>query len=52
MRHALACLAVLILAACGGGSKDASDPVYAYDQDEPIAKQDAGLANSERWMLS
>jgi dienelactone hydrolase len=47
MRHALACLAVLILAACGGGSKDASDPVYAYDQDEPIAKQDAGLANSD-----
>ena len=47
MRHALACLAVLIPAACGGGSKDATDPVYAYDEDEPIAKQDAGLANSD-----
>ena len=47
MRHALACLAVLILTACGGGSKDATDPVYAYDEDEPIAKQDAGLANSD-----
>jgi dienelactone hydrolase len=48
MRHALACLAVLILASCGGGSKDsAGDPVYDYDESEPIARRDNGLANSD-----
>jgi dienelactone hydrolase len=48
MRHLVACLALLILSACGGGSNtDAGDPIYGYDTDEPIAKQDAGLANSD-----
>jgi dienelactone hydrolase len=48
MRHALACLALLILASCGGGSKEsASDPTYDYDESEPIARRDNGLANSD-----
>ena len=48
MRHALACLAALILVSCGGGGKEsASDPVYAYDESEPIARRDNGLANSD-----
>jgi dienelactone hydrolase len=48
MRHALACLAVLILVSCGGGSKDsAGDPIYDYDEAEPIARRDNGLANSD-----
>lgn len=48
MRHPLACLAVLILAACGGGSKEtAGDPIYDYDESEPIARRDNGLANSD-----
>ncbi len=48
MRHLFACLAVLILASCGGGSKDtAGDPVYDYDESEPIARRDNGLANSD-----
>jgi dienelactone hydrolase len=47
MRHALACFAVLILTACGGGSKDAGDPVYAYDESEPIAQEDAGVQSSD-----
>jgi dienelactone hydrolase len=48
MRHLFACLAVLILASCGGGSKEsASDPVYDYDESEPIARRDNGLANSD-----
>lgn len=46
MRHVLACLALLILAACGGGSKGTPD-IYAYDTSEPIAKEDMGLANSD-----
>jgi dienelactone hydrolase len=48
MRHALACLAVLILASCGGGSKESGgDPIYDYDESEPIARRDNGLANSD-----
>jgi dienelactone hydrolase len=48
MRHALACLAVLILVSCGGGGKEsAGDPIYAYDESEPIARRDNGLANSD-----
>ena len=48
MRHALAFLAVLILVSCGGGGKEtASDPVYGYDESEPIARRDNGLANSD-----
>ena len=47
MRHVVAFLAVLILSACGGGSKDTGTEIYAYDEDEPIGKQDAGLANSD-----
>jgi dienelactone hydrolase len=48
MRHALACFAVLILASCGGGSNEsAGDPVYDYDESEPIARRDNGLANSD-----
>ncbi|HEX7255938.1 MAG TPA: dienelactone hydrolase family protein [Gaiellaceae bacterium] len=47
MRHLSACLAVLILAACGGGGKETGTDIYAYDDDEPIAKEDAGLANSD-----
>ena len=46
MRHLLACLVFVILAGCGGGSKDEDTDIYAYDAGEPIAKQDAGLANS------
>ena len=46
MRHILACLAVLILAACGGGGKD-SDDVYAYDASEPLAREDVGRANRD-----
>jgi dienelactone hydrolase len=54
MRAPLACLAVLLLAACGGGNDtSSSDPgdtrteIYAYDADEPVAMQDAGRANSD-----
>lgn len=47
MRHVFACLAVLILAACGGGAKAVTPDIYAYDASEPIAKQDSGLANSD-----
>jgi dienelactone hydrolase len=48
MRVALACLTLLVLSACGGGggSKDSGSDIYAYE-DEPIARQDAGLANSD-----
>jgi dienelactone hydrolase len=47
MRQALACLAVLILAACGSGSKSAADEIYAYDASEPLAPQDAGVVNQD-----
>ena len=47
MRHALACLAVLILTACGGDQKAVTPDIYAYDASEPIAREDAGLANSD-----
>ena len=48
MRVALLCFAVLALSACGGGgSSDKDTDVYAYEADEPIAKQDAGRANSD-----
>ena len=47
MRHLLACFAVAILTACGGGSKAAEDDLYAYDSSEPLARQDAGLANRD-----
>ncbi|HET9324377.1 MAG TPA: acyl-CoA thioester hydrolase/BAAT C-terminal domain-containing protein [Gaiellaceae bacterium] len=46
MRHLVVCLVLVILAGCGGGSKDESTDIYAYDAGEPIAKRDAGLANS------
>src|SRR5215210_6541228 len=50
MRWVPPLLAVLVLAACGGGSDDAggkrpvSDDIYAYNASRPIARQDAGLA--------
>jgi dienelactone hydrolase len=48
MRHALACFSVLILASCGGGGKESGgDPIYDYDESEPIARRDNGLANSD-----
>jgi dienelactone hydrolase len=47
MRHTFACLAVLILTACGGGGKAVADDIYAYDPSEPLARQDAGLANKD-----
>jgi dienelactone hydrolase len=48
MRRVLLCLAVSILAACGGGGKDSpADDVYAYDASEPLAKRDNGVANSD-----
>lgn len=47
MRRLLALLAVVILPACGGESKDAEPDLYAYDEDAPVAKQDAGLANKD-----
>ena len=47
MRRLLALLAVVILPACGGGSKDAEPDLYAYDEDAPVAKQDEGLANKD-----
>lgn len=48
MRPLLACLAVLLLAACGGEeSKSKSDGPYAYDTSRPIAMDDAGAENSD-----
>ncbi|HET8651882.1 MAG TPA: dienelactone hydrolase family protein [Gaiellaceae bacterium] len=46
MRRLLVLLAV-ILTACGGGGKDPEPDLYAYDEDAPVAKQDAGLANKD-----
>jgi dienelactone hydrolase len=46
MRALLACLALVVLAACGGGT-DEETGIYAYDTDEPIARQDGGPANSD-----
>jgi dienelactone hydrolase len=47
MRQSLACLAVVILTACGGGDKEVTADLYAYDSSEPLARQDAGLANKD-----
>ena len=47
MRHALACLALVILTGCGGGGKDAAEDVYAYDTTEPLARKDEGRANRD-----
>lgn len=48
MRRLPALLALMLLAACGGGEKTtAEDELYAYDQSRPIARQDAGLANKD-----
>jgi dienelactone hydrolase len=46
MRRVLLCLAVSILAACGGGGKESAEDIYSYDASEPIAKRDNGVANS------
>jgi dienelactone hydrolase len=48
MRPLLACLAILLLTACGGGSTKA-DPegLYEYDTSRPIAMDDAGAENSD-----
>jgi len=49
MRHALACLAVLALAACGGGGGSDPDPtgrdIYAYDRSQPLEFRDNGVVN-------
>jgi dienelactone hydrolase len=47
MRQSLACLAIVILTACGGGDKEVTADLYAYDSSEPLARQDAGLANKD-----
>jgi dienelactone hydrolase len=47
MRHVLPWLAVLILAACGGGGKKETNDVYAYDASAPLATRDAGVVNKD-----
>jgi dienelactone hydrolase len=47
MRRVLLCLAVSILAACGGGGKEPAEDVYSYDTSKPLAKRDNGVANSD-----
>src|SRR3712207_2201177 len=47
MRHALACLAALILAACGGDGKTAAADPYAYDTARALDVRDLGRVNKD-----
>lgn len=47
MRHLLPCLAVLILASCGGSDKQSEPDIYAYDASKPLALQDNGRVNKD-----
>jgi dienelactone hydrolase len=47
MRHALICVAVFFVAACGGSSSDSADDLYAYDTAKPLAMRDNGVVNED-----